>query len=203
MANLVLTMRPSGLPRPFAPIAVCGSPLPTADRKLVGLSLRNCTEPDWRAEAPVAAVSAQVFESAKAANGVAIGLLGAAFLLRALGDSDDDVAWLSWLSPIGWAQQVRPFGGDRWWVVGGMVVVTILLLALGSQVIGQGLLVYALGVVPPLVVGLALLTQPAISAVIGWLVYGEMLTPGDLIGAAAIATALVLVRLRPGPRATN
>jgi drug/metabolite transporter (DMT)-like permease len=68
-------------------------------------------------------------------------------------------------------------------------------LAFASQVVGQGLLVYALGHVPPLVVGLALLTQPAISALIGWLVYGETLTAIDWTGAAAIGVALVLVRL--------
>jgi drug/metabolite transporter (DMT)-like permease len=68
-------------------------------------------------------------------------------------------------------------------------------LALGSQVLGQGLLVYAIGSVPPLVVGLALLTQPAISALVGWVVYHETLSPLDWLGAAAIALALVLVRL--------
>ena len=71
----------------------------------------------------------------------------------------------------------------------------VLLLALGSQVIGQGLLVYGIGHVPPLIVGLVLLTQPAISAFVGWSVYGEKLQPIDWIGAAAIAAALVLVRL--------
>jgi drug/metabolite transporter (DMT)-like permease len=74
----------------------------------------------------------------------------------------------------------------------------VLLLALGSQVLGQGLLVYGIGHVPPLVVGLALLSQPAISALVGWMAYGERLEPLDWIGAAAIATALVLVRL-PSP----
>ena len=44
-------------------------------------------------------------------------------------------------------------------------------------------------------VGLVLLTQPAISALAGWLAYGEALTALDLAGAAAIAAALVLVRL--------
>ena len=71
----------------------------------------------------------------------------------------------------------------------------VLLLAIGSQVVGQGLLVYGIGYVPPLVVGLALLTQPAISGLVGWLAYGETLRPLDWFGAAAIATALVLVRL--------
>ena len=84
----------------------------------------------------------------------------------------------------------------------------VVVLALSSQVIGQGLLVYAIGALPPLVVGLALLTQPAISALVGWLAYGETLPPLDWVGAAAIAAALVLVRLpqrglQPAPQATS
>jgi drug/metabolite transporter (DMT)-like permease len=71
----------------------------------------------------------------------------------------------------------------------------ILLLALGSQVVGQGLLVYGIAHVPPLVVGLTLLTQPAISAFVGWVAYGETLRPIDCLGAIAIGAALVLVRL--------
>ena len=71
----------------------------------------------------------------------------------------------------------------------------VLLLALASQVLGQGLLVYGIGHIPPLVVGLVLLTQPAISAFVGWSAYGETLAPADLLGAAAIGAALVLVRL--------
>jgi drug/metabolite transporter (DMT)-like permease len=76
-------------------------------------------------------------------------------------------------------------------------------LALCSQVAGQGLLVYALGHVPPLVVGIAMLTQPALSALLGYLYYGEAFTALDWAGAAAIVLALVLVRLRGGPQATT
>lgn len=67
-------------------------------------------------------------------------------------------------------------------------------LALGSQLIGQGLLVYAMGHVPPLVTGLAFLTQPVVAAAIGWTLYGEALAPIDWVGAALIAAAMVLVR---------
>jgi drug/metabolite transporter (DMT)-like permease len=67
--------------------------------------------------------------------------------------------------------------------------------ALSSQVLGQGLLVYSIGTLPPLVVGLGLLTQPVVSASVGWFVYGETLSATDLVGALAIAAALVLVRL--------
>jgi drug/metabolite transporter (DMT)-like permease len=73
----------------------------------------------------------------------------------------------------------------------------LMALAIGSQVIGQGLLVYAIGTLPPLIVGLALLTQPLVAAAIGRGIYGEQLTPPDIAGALAIAAALVLVRRRP------
>ncbi len=71
----------------------------------------------------------------------------------------------------------------------------LLIFALSSQVLGQGLLVYSIGTLPPLVVGLGLLTQPAIAAAIGWFVYRETLSGTDMLGAVAIAAALVLVRL--------
>jgi drug/metabolite transporter (DMT)-like permease len=71
----------------------------------------------------------------------------------------------------------------------------VILLSLGSQVIGQGLLVYSMGHLSPLVVGVGLLTQPAVAAMIGWLVYGERLGPADAAGALLVAVALVLIRL--------
>jgi drug/metabolite transporter (DMT)-like permease len=51
-----------------------------------------------------------------------------------------------------------------------------------------------MGHVRPLVTGLAFLLQPVVSAVIGWLFYGEALSAPDWIGAALIAAAIVLVR---------
>ncbi|WP_246167098.1 DMT family transporter [Sphingomonas piscis] len=72
----------------------------------------------------------------------------------------------------------------------------LLIIAVSSQVVGQGLLVYAIGTLPSVVVGLALLTQPAIAAMIGWFFYGERLSVLDWAGAVAIAAALVLVQLR-------
>ena len=75
----------------------------------------------------------------------------------------------------------------------------VILLAIVSQLIGQGLMVYVLGKVSPLLFGLALLSQPIVSALIGWLEYGEVLTPIDWVGAAFIASALVMVRLAEAP----
>lgn len=79
----------------------------------------------------------------------------------------------------------------------------IVLLALGSQAIGHGLLVHAMGHLSPIVVGLGLLTQPVVAALIGWSVYGERLSTADWIGAAFVCAALVLIRLPSGPLASN
>lgn len=73
----------------------------------------------------------------------------------------------------------------------------LIVLALMSQVIGQGLMIYALGKLSPLVVGIALLTQPVVAGTIGWIAYGERLGAADFAGAVMIAVALVLVRLTP------
>lgn len=77
----------------------------------------------------------------------------------------------------------------------------VIALAVISQLIGQGLMVYVLGKVSPLLFGLALLTQPIVSASIGWLRYGETLGPIDAVGAALIAAALLIVRLAERPAA--
>jgi ABC-2 type transport system permease protein len=67
--------------------------------------------------AGVAAVTVQVTQYARPANGMAFAVLGAAFLLRAIGDSAAQLSWLSWLSPIGWAERFQPFAGEQWWVL--------------------------------------------------------------------------------------
>jgi drug/metabolite transporter (DMT)-like permease len=66
-------------------------------------------------------------------------------------------------------------------------------LALVSQVLGQGCMIYALGKLSPLIVGVALLVQPVVAATVGWIVYDERLGLADFAGAALIAVALVLV----------
>jgi drug/metabolite transporter (DMT)-like permease len=68
-------------------------------------------------------------------------------------------------------------------------------LAISSQIVGQGLLVYALRHFSPLAIGLALLTQPAIAALAGWLAFGETLGPIDVAGMALLASALVIARV--------
>jgi drug/metabolite transporter (DMT)-like permease len=81
--------------------------------------------------------------------------------------------------------------GDRIWPDDWTPLV---LLTLGSQIVGQGAILFAVGRVAPIVVGLMLLVQPVVAATIGWLVYGERLTAFDIVGGIGIALAVLLVR---------
>lgn len=60
--------------------------------------------------AGLAAIAAQLTESARLAKGLTGAVLGLAFALRAAGDAADPAAGspLTWVSPIGWAQNLRP-----------------------------------------------------------------------------------------------
>ncbi|SEQ69336.1 ABC-2 type transport system permease protein [Streptomyces sp. yr375] len=69
--------------------------------------------------ATTAAIVAQLTESARLARGLTAAVLGAAFVLRAAGDSatDDGSSVLTWLSPLGWLENLRAFADERWWVL--------------------------------------------------------------------------------------
>lgn len=104
--------------------------------------------------AGVAAIAAQLSESARGANSLAAYAIGVAFLLRGIGDGLGTItsngmavssAWPSWLSPIGWAQQMYVFSEGRWWIFmlfGGMAIaLTATAFALSShRDVGLGLL---------------------------------------------------------------
>ena len=101
----------------------------------------------------VAAVTVQLSSTSRGASALALAALGASFLLAALGNMLGSVdsaalrvtsAWPAWLSPIGWGQQVRPFGGDAWEPVVLAVVVTGALVTgavalAGRRDVGRGL----------------------------------------------------------------
>ena len=86
----------------------------------------------------------------------------------------------------------EPIWPRVWW--------PLIALALGSQVIGQGLIVFALRHFSALIIGVVLLTQPAVSILVGWHAFGETIGWLDGLGMALIGGALVLGRLGEGTK---
>ena len=74
----------------------------------------------------------------------------------------------------------------------------LVVLALLSQVLGQGLLVFALRAFSPMIIGLALLMQPAVAVAYGFLAFGEVLGPLDMMGMVMVGAALAVARARTG-----
>ena len=64
--------------------------------------------------AGVAAVTAQLGSDARTASSMAVGALGALFLLRGFCTSVGAPAWTTWANPLGWTLETRPASGDRW-----------------------------------------------------------------------------------------
>jgi ABC-2 type transport system permease protein len=96
--------------------------------------------------AAVAGVAAQVTVSGRAAIGLSLSVVGVAYGLRAVGDiSDLSPGWASWVSPIGWNQQVRAFAGEQWAVlllplVATAALVPAALVLRSRRDLGSGLL---------------------------------------------------------------
>jgi ABC-2 type transport system permease protein len=126
--------------------------------------------------AAVAAVAVQVSQGTGGAYGLVGAVLGASFAVRAAGDVGNGT--LSWLSPIGWAQAMRPYADERWWPLALFLVATVALLLVAFAMLarrddGAGLIVPRPG--PPTAApaltrpfGLALRLQRG--ALIGWAV---------------------------------
>ncbi len=127
-AALVASMLVAGIANVVVFIVMAAVPialgLPAAGSVAFGAGVAGC----GLVFTAVAALTAQVAQSARSARGLAIGTVLAAFLLRAIGDSvsASGPSWLSWLSPIGWAELIRAFGTIRWWVLALPVAAAVL-----------------------------------------------------------------------------
>jgi ABC-2 type transport system permease protein len=101
--------------------------------------------------AGVAAVTVQLSEYPRAASGLAGAALGAAFVLRGLGDmaavQGNGPSWLSWLSPIGWSQQTAPYVHNRWWPLAISLTFAVTAAALGYVLSARR--DFGAGLVPP------------------------------------------------------
>ncbi|WP_324144361.1 polyketide antibiotic transporter [Intrasporangium sp.] len=78
----------------------------------------------------VGGITAQLTEHARTASSMALGVLAVAFLVRGLGDViHNQGSWLSWFSPLAWAQQTRLYVDLRWWPLAVSALAAIILLA--------------------------------------------------------------------------
>ncbi|TAD80134.1 MAG: DMT family transporter [Sphingomonadales bacterium] len=128
---------------------------------------------------------------------VAAGLLYAVYLLTLQGARGQFGSWslLVWVSLFGAPVLLvialalgEPVWPQAWGPIVGLFVL--------SQLVGQGLMVFSLKYFPPLVVGLALLTQPAVASIYGWLAFGEVLSGLDIVGMVLVGAALAVSRAR-------
>jgi ABC-2 type transport system permease protein len=80
--------------------------------------------------AGVAAVAAQLGSDARTASSLAVGMLGALFMLRGFAYSVDAPAWTIWANPLGWMTETRPANGNNWWPLLYAVAFTIVTLVI-------------------------------------------------------------------------
>lgn len=130
----------------------------------------------------VAAVTAQLTTTSRTANGLALGVLGGAYLVRAVGDAG--APWLVWVSPLGWVARLRPYAGERWWVLGPVAVFSAACLVaayvlIGRRDVGAGLLPVRpgpaeadAGLRGPLALAWRLQRGPLLGWATGFVVYG-------------------------------
>jgi ABC-2 type transport system permease protein len=159
----------------------------------------------------VAGVTAQLFSSTRAASGTALALLGAAVLVRGVGDVlHQGGSPLSWFSPLAWAQQTRAYVELRWWPLALLVALTAVLVTVGVALsarrdVGAGLVAARRGPAQGsswLAGPVGLLARLQRGSVIGWtvgllalgLTFGSLTdaVPDMVAGNPRLAEALVV-----------
>jgi len=90
----------------------------------------------------------------------------------------------------------KPVAQDLFWL-GNMLWgwLVLVILALGPTVGGFGLYTLSLSYLPASVANLIAMLEPVITALLAYLLLGELLTPIQLFGSALIISCLVIIRL--------
>jgi len=95
--------------------------------------------------AGIGAVASQLAPTRRSALSLASTVVGLSWLLRAVADTWSGGAWLRWATPLGWAEELRPFTGTRPAPLLLTAVTTAALLALAARLsaardVGTGML---------------------------------------------------------------
>jgi ABC-2 type transport system permease protein len=103
-ANVLLALLIAG--------AMAAADRDTSDALLFGASVGAA----GLAFAGITVLCVQLTEYSRAASGLAGAALGAAYVIRAAGDTiTEGGSTLSWFSPLAWSQQTRAYVDGRWW----------------------------------------------------------------------------------------
>jgi ABC-2 type transport system permease protein len=84
--------------------------------------------------AGVGAVASQLAPSRRMATAFGVAVVAASMLLRVIADTAGGASWLRWATPLGWAEEMRPFTGARPLVLLLPAVATALLLRLAWRI---------------------------------------------------------------------
>ncbi len=163
--------------------------------------------------AGLAALLAQLTLHARGVYTWSLIVLAASYVLRGVGDVTG--TWVTWLSPLGWAEKAAPFGDQRWWALaipltvglalGGAALRLAARRDLGSALIRGGTGPKSASARLRTPTGLAAwIHQPAI---LGWLAGGVLLTGtmgalsqqalDAMAGNPAFAKAMGITNARP------
>ncbi|HEY2043356.1 MAG TPA: hypothetical protein VGH11_11835 [Jatrophihabitans sp.] len=93
----------------------------------------------------IGALASQLAPTRRGALGLGAAVLGLMFVARVLADTVPGAGWLRWITPLGWAELLRPFAGPQPFVLVLPAATTVLLLAASARLaadrdIGTGLL---------------------------------------------------------------
>ncbi|MFF5289735.1 ABC transporter permease [Paractinoplanes globisporus] len=86
--------------------------------------------------AGVAGIAAQLGSDARTANSIAVAVLGITFVVRGYLDASQASPWATWLTPLGWLEEVRPATENNAWPL-------LLALGLAIALTGVGLVLHA------------------------------------------------------------
>jgi polyether ionophore transport system permease protein len=93
----------------------------------------------------IGAVISEVSPMRRIARELGSGIVAVFLLLRLIADTATGASWLRWATPLGWAEEMRPFTGSHPAPLALFVVATALLLALAARIgagrdVGTGIL---------------------------------------------------------------
>jgi ABC-2 type transport system permease protein len=136
------------------------------------------------------AVASQLAPNRRVALQLGSSIVGLSLLLRVVGDTSSGAGWLRWATPLGWAEELRPFSGEQPLVLLLPVGASLLLLGLARRIglrrdVGTGLLP-SRDSAPP---RLRLLSSPTAQALRGEL--GTLLVWLGSVGAFAFILGMV------------